>query len=181
MKGIVFTEFIEMVENEFSIEIADQIIEASHLESEGVYTSLGTYNHEEMVQLVQQLSVVTNMPVPDLLQVFGTYLFGCFVDGFPQFFKNINSTFVFLEHVESYIHIEVLKLYPEAELPHFEYRYPHPNELEMTYHSVRPFAHFAKGLLQGAVTHFSEDIVIQHDDLSAGAGTSARFILTKKD
>ena len=45
MKGIVFREFISMVENEFSIETADEIITASNLKSEGAYTSVGTYPH----------------------------------------------------------------------------------------------------------------------------------------
>jgi len=44
MKGIVFTEFLELVENKFGLEMLDAIIEASNLESEGVYTRIGTYN-----------------------------------------------------------------------------------------------------------------------------------------
>ncbi len=42
MKGTVFTEFLEMVENILSPELADLIIEQSDLHSEGAYTSLGT-------------------------------------------------------------------------------------------------------------------------------------------
>ena len=53
MKGIVFREFMQMVEDQFSLETADAIIEASHLASGGSYTSVGTYPHEEMVELVQ--------------------------------------------------------------------------------------------------------------------------------
>ena len=47
MKGVVFTEFIEMVEDKFSADIADQIIEEADLPSGGVYTSVGTYDHAE--------------------------------------------------------------------------------------------------------------------------------------
>ena len=75
MKGIVFREFISMVENEFSIETADEIITASNLKSEGAYTSVGTYPHEEMVELVSHLSAKTNITVPELLRTFGNYLF----------------------------------------------------------------------------------------------------------
>ncbi len=52
MKGMVFTEFLEMVEDRFSPEIADRIITASDLRSGGAYTAVGTYEHSEMIQLV---------------------------------------------------------------------------------------------------------------------------------
>jgi len=44
MKGIIFTEFLEMVEDRFSPEIADRIIEAADLPSGGAYTAIGTYD-----------------------------------------------------------------------------------------------------------------------------------------
>ena len=55
MKGIIFTEFLEMVEKEFSAETVDTIIDNSNLESGGSYTSVGTYPHIEMVELVSNL------------------------------------------------------------------------------------------------------------------------------
>ena len=36
MKGIVFTEFLEMVEEKFGLEVVDYIIESSELASEGI-------------------------------------------------------------------------------------------------------------------------------------------------
>ena len=71
MKGVVFTEFLEMVEEKFSPEMVDTIIGASDLPSQGAYTSLGTYDHNEMIQLVTHLSKETNIAVPDLIRTFG--------------------------------------------------------------------------------------------------------------
>ena len=56
MKGIVFTEFLEMVEQKFSPELVDLIVEEAELPSGGVYTTVGTYNHGEMIRLVTCLS-----------------------------------------------------------------------------------------------------------------------------
>lgn len=50
MKGIVFVEFLEMVESTFSAEMADDIIDACDLSSGGAYTSVGTYPHSEIVR-----------------------------------------------------------------------------------------------------------------------------------
>ncbi len=67
MKGLVFTEFLDMVEQRFSADMVDDIIEASDLPSGGAYTAVGTYSHSEIVALVQQLAIRTGIAVPDLL------------------------------------------------------------------------------------------------------------------
>ncbi|MEK0435552.1 MAG: hypothetical protein RL369_1601, partial [Pseudomonadota bacterium] len=66
MKGIVFREFIDMVESQFSLETADAIIQASSLSTHGAYTTVGTYPHQEMVDLVANLSERTGIAVPAL-------------------------------------------------------------------------------------------------------------------
>ena len=73
MKGIVFTEFLDLVEDKFGLEMVDNIIENSDLESNGVYTSIGTYKFSEMLQLLQHLSANTNISIDDLLLVYGEY------------------------------------------------------------------------------------------------------------
>ena len=46
MKGIVFTELIELVEKKFGLEMVDTIIGESDLPSGGVYTSVAvSYTH----------------------------------------------------------------------------------------------------------------------------------------
>jgi hypothetical protein len=49
MKGMVFTEFLEMVEAKFSADMVDDIISDSDLPNGGAYTSVGTYDHSELV------------------------------------------------------------------------------------------------------------------------------------
>lgn len=180
MKGIVFTEFLEMVEDRYSPDIADSIIEACRLASGGAYTAVGTYTHDELVQLVTQLSRTTATSIPDLLRAFGKHLFGRFALAYPQFFDHVPSTFAFLERIEDHIHVEVRKLYPDAELPSFTCDTPHPGQLRLLYQSTRPFADFAEGLILGCIEHFGEALDVQRDDLSTGNGTCVRFVLTRQ-
>jgi hypothetical protein len=49
MKGIIFTEFLELVENKYGLEMVDTLIQHSKLQSKGVYTSIGTYQFSEML------------------------------------------------------------------------------------------------------------------------------------
>ena len=181
MKGIVFTEFLEMVEGKFSPDLVDRIVEEAELASGGVYTSVGTYDHVEMIRLVSCLSQETGIASPELMKVFGEYLFGRFSILYPQYFENLNSSFDFLKKIERYIHVEVRKLYPDAELPTFGYDASQPGCLRLTYQSTRPFASLAEGLIRGCLAHFGEEADIQVEDLSAGAGTAARFVVTQRD
>lgn len=181
MKGVVFTEFIEMVEDVFSPELVDEMITSSNLPSNGHYTSVGTYDHTEMVKLVSQLSRLTGMEIPLLLQRYGEFLFTKFVEGYPVFFEHTESAFDLLKSVEGYIHIEVRKLYPDAELPSFEYVEPSENQLILTYRSPRGMGHFARGLINGCIDHFSRPIEVTQVDLSEGKGEVVEFTLTYLD
>jgi len=180
MKGIVFTEFLEMVESKFSPELADSIIEGAELSSGGAYTTVGTYDHDEMIKLVTCLSKETGISTAELMRSFGIYMFERFYVLFPQYFSGIDSSFRFLELIEDYIHVEVRKLYPEAELPSFECDTSEPGCLRLTYRSTRPFAPLAEGLICGCIAHFRDAADIQVEDLSSGRGTAARFLVTQR-
>lgn len=181
MKGIVFREFLEMVENQFGPEVGDRIIEESHLPSGGAYTTVGSYDHQEMLQLVHQLSLATGIAAPDLVRAFGQHLFGRFVASYPQLFAGVESAFRFLERVEGIVHVEVRKLYPDAELPSFECSRAGADVLTMIYRSQRPFADLAEGLIRGCIAHFAEDIdVLRENPADGGRGCGVRFALTKR-
>ena len=180
MKGIVFSEFIELVEDQFSIEIADRILEECNLASGGAYTSVGTYDHAEMVQLVVKLSELTNVEVPDLLRVFGQHLTKRFTELYPAFFQEVGDTFGFLDTIENHVHVEVRKLYPDAELPSFQTERPDTNTLVMNYSSFRPFADLAEGLILGAIAHFDDPIALHRQTAEDYDGTQETFVLTRR-
>jgi len=179
MKGIVFTEFLELVEEKFSPEIADQIISASGTETDGAYTSVGTYDHSEILSMVTELSRVTEVPVPDLVKTFGRHLFGSFVRSHGRFFVHVESAFDLLQNVEDYIHVEVRKLYPDAELPKFDTERVDENTMIMRYQSARPFADLAEGLIGATFDHFEEAVEIEREDPPGANGMAAVFTLKR--
>ncbi len=175
MKGLVFSEFIEFVEDSFSSDIADEMIDASSLSSLGAYTAVGTYNHGELLALVTTLSRLTDTPIPHLVQTFGRHLFGRLAAGHPDFLKGVDCSFDFLQLIENHIHVEVRKLYPDAELPSFEEARPDPNHLILTYRSQRPFNDLAMGLIEGCVAHFKEQVQITRQELHSSDGYAMQF------
>lgn len=179
MKGIVFSEFLELVEDKFGLEIADEIIDEADLPSGGAYTSVGTYDHAEIVSLVVLLSEKTEIPVETLLHVFGEHLLTRFVAMYPQFFTNVTNCFDFLDTIENRVHVDVLKLYPEAELPTFETTNKTDDVMEMVYTSNRPFSALAYGLIIGSAKHYGESINIEMIDESTPEKTTVKFKLVK--
>jgi hypothetical protein len=180
MKGLIFTEFLEMVESKFSPDMLDRLLDNADLPSGGAYTAVGTYDHAEMIELVTCLSRESGISAHDLISSFGTYLFGRFHQTFPMYFAGVRTTFDFLRQVQDYIHVEVHKLYPDAELPSFAHETPAPDRFDLVYHSSRPFSVLAEGLIKGCIAHFGEPIDLAVEDLSGGMGTSARFLLSKR-
>ena len=178
MKGIVFTEFFEMVEQAHGYQMVDQLIMDNDLPSGGAYTTIGTYSHQEMVTLVVDLGEKTKTPVPKLLHAFGQYLFGTFVKSYPMFFSTAANAFDFLESIEKNIHVEVKKLYPDAELPRFTTQRIEEHCLEMIYHSDRSMADFALGLIEKTFDHYQEKAVIEREDLTEN-GSKVKFMICK--
>jgi len=177
MKGVVFTEFIEMVEDRFGPETADRIIEEARLASGGAYTAVGTYDYREFVALTAALSSATGQPGPDLVSEFGRHLFARFAVAFPQFFEEVEDALSFLTLIEDHIHVEVRKLYPDAELPRFDWTRHGKDRIDMVYRSPRPFEDFAHGLLVGCAEHFGEEHEISREAAGSGA---VRFRVTRK-
>lgn len=97
MKGIVFSESLELVEEKFGLETVDHLIESTELASGGAYTAVGTYPHSEMVALVVALSQKSGIPVPDLLKVFGHHLFNTFNKNYSVFFEGVEHPYDLLE------------------------------------------------------------------------------------
>ncbi len=178
MKGIVFTEFFEMVEDVHGYQMVDQLIMDNELSSKGIYTTIGTYDHKEMVTLVVDLSKKTKTPVPNLLNAFGQYIFGTFEKGYPMFFEASANAFDFLESIEAYIHVEVKKLYPDAQLPKFKTTRLSDTRLEMIYYSDRSMADFALGLIEKTFEHYEEKATITREDLTEN-GSEVKFLIQK--
>ncbi|TCI92622.1 heme NO-binding domain-containing protein [Tenacibaculum sp. M341] len=179
MKGIVFTEFLDLVEQKFGLETVQQIIDQSDLESNGVYTSVGTYKFTEMVSLLTNLSDITKIAPNDLLKVYGTHFFKALADNYGSILNTYKSPLELLASVDEHIHVEVRKLYPDAELPRFEITEQKDNKLTMIYYSSRALYAFAHGLMEKSFEHYNQDSEISYKLLEED-GTVVQFEITKK-
>lgn len=180
MKGIVFTEFLDMATNKYGENIVDDAIELCDLPSGGAYTAAGIYDCREFIDLAMAMSKILKIEKSDLLFQFGHFLFFRFTQMMPHFFVNTSSSFELLESLDQYIHIEVKKLYPEAELPKFTIVYPIKNMMFLTYKSVRPMSDMATGLINGCIEYYGENISVEYEDKNTETHFIRIFLLSKK-
>ena len=64
MKGMLFTELLNFIERHCDMATAEQIIDDANLASQGAYTSVGNYSHEEMIKLATEKSPHGPAPGP---------------------------------------------------------------------------------------------------------------------
>lgn len=163
MRGVVFTELIEFVEDALGFEIADKMIEMSHLENGGAFSQGGNYPFEDMQKLLISLSKITNKEPSELLFIFGEHLFASLVKLYGHNIKSVGTSLDFIDSVEEYVHVEVKKLYPDADLPTFETVSKSENELVMIYKSEKRLQDFAHGLIVACGKYFEDDLDVKYE------------------
>ncbi|NRD19198.1 heme NO-binding domain-containing protein [Winogradskyella eckloniae] len=178
MKGIIFTEFLDLVEEKFGLAMVDEIINQSNLESNGVYTSVGTYEFSEMLQLISHLSENTSISVDDLLLVYSEHLFKALIKSHPNLVEHYKDPLNLLASIENHIHIEVQKIYPEAQLPTFVLEEKTNDKLVMVYKSEKALYMLGKGLMLETFKLFKTPVDIKFEKLN-DAGSEVRFFIEK--
>ncbi|NRA93317.1 MAG: heme NO-binding domain-containing protein [Psychroserpens sp.] len=179
MKGLIFTEFLELVENRFGLEMVDKVISQSELDSGGAYTAIGTYEFSEMLQLISNLSNNTDIPVDDLLLVYSEHLFAVLVNTHPDLIRYYKDPMDLIASIENHIHVEVQKIYPEAQLPTFDIEERTQDRMVMVYKSDRALYMLGKGLMIETFKLFNVPVKIDHKKLNE-KGTEVRFLVNKQ-
>ena len=192
MKGVIFAELLHWVEEAFSPAVADLVIMQSRVASDGVYTSVGNYPHQEALALIGALAELTGLPVAQLANDYGFWLSRRFVELYPEMFEGYTDAVTFLRDVDTNHHREVKKLYPDARPPSViateaTRLYPDARppsviavvdgqELTVSYASHRPFAEVAFGLIRGYISYFDDALEVVRDEGDSGPH-AARFVI----
>ena len=178
MKGIIFTELVSFVERHTSTVVSEQIINQADLDTKGAFTSVGNYPHDEALKLVSSAASILETPPEDLMRQFGGELFEHLIASHPEFLpEHVDDAFSFLSVVQSHIHTEVRKLYPESTPPNVS-TVVENGKMIVTYDSHRPFAMIAMGLIEGCCAHFDESLTVASDSDLGATDSSATFIIS---
>ncbi|WP_299011935.1 heme NO-binding domain-containing protein [uncultured Shewanella sp.] len=176
MMGIVFIEFINIVNTNFGNDICNAMIKKT--KDNKKYIKNYNYSHHRLLKLMNALSELTKISVNDLLILMGQKVFLPFVTSLPIEIMRIDNTIDFIVYLETYIHNEAKKLYPKAKMPKIVLVFISSNELIMDYFSPRCMGHVCFGLIKGCAEYFDEDIDVKMQ-LMDDSGSHVRFKLNK--
>ena len=180
MKGIIFTSFISFVEKEYGLAMVEQLLDATKPESGFVYTSVGNYDSQEIMQCLSFLSQKLDCSISSLAKSFGTYLFSCLSHAHQKFISNYDDSMSCLYHLETEIHKQVRKIYQKTSLPTFDVQLSNDKtNLNMLYISDRPLSDLAEGLILGCIKHYNNDYSVTRKDLPPKDGTHALFTIIR--
>ena len=178
MKGLVFTTFYDFIETNFGPDRLDQVIAKSAVPNHGAYTSVGTYPFDEMVALVTAAVQLSGQTMPQLMEQFGEHCFVSWVSYLPAAFQD-KDLFDVLASIDDFHETEVRTLYPDAELPSFKVAGRTERHLTLDYHSCKPLADLAVGVIRGASKHMRNPVDISHAPATGPGGAFVRFQISR--
>jgi hypothetical protein len=159
MKGIVFNLLQEIVCAEHGEDNWEEMLHKAG--ANGAYTSLGNYPDAEFMDLVGAAASALAMTPDGIVLWFGRRALPLLAQKYPEFFEG-HSTRSLLLSLNDIIHPEVRKIYPDADVPSFDYDTSLPDELLMSYRSRRMLCTLGQGLVEGAAAHYGEHATFEH-------------------
>ena len=154
MKGFIFTNFLDFVEKSNGLDMVDEMLSECDLASEGVYSAFNSYEFDELVSLLTFVSKKTGIEPQVLLEAFGRFVFPYLIGKHSYIVEKYSNALDLIAGIESHIHIEVKKLYEDAELPAFSVVEKTQNSLTLIYTSSRGLTYFAIGLMRETLDFF---------------------------
>lgn len=177
MKGVIFKHLETFVRGAFGDEFCEDLLDATELRTEGPFLGPGTYPDEDLFALVGTLLARTGLSLEDALFTFGKALFPMLVEDYPGAIERDAGLRTFLASIDSVIHVEVRKLYPEAITPSVDFLAPRDGDPVMRYRSERGLCALFRGLLCGASEHFREPLEVRETTCAQRGGECCEFEL----
>lgn len=159
MKGVVFNTVQAVVEERFGPDVWDEAVERAGVE--GSYTSLGSYPDGDLSALVTALAELAQVGRSDVLVLAGREGFRHLAERHVELLDGLDSWRSVLDRLDGIIHPEVLKIYPEAEVPSFTAN-QHDEGVRLEYRSARRLCHLAEGLALGLGDWFGSTLTVEH-------------------
>ncbi len=179
MKGIIFNLFEAFCIRRLGEETYEALVEdIEELETDPrLMVAPGTYADEDFFRLVRGAATRIGVAVPELLRDFGRFALARLADRYPDFFAPFRHAREFLRFIGMVHHVEIKKLYQDANVPRFSCREEGDGTLMLGYHSERLLCPFVEGLIEGVGVHYGVAIDCRHRRCMADGAASCEFFL----
>lgn len=151
MKGLILVGFLEWVEQRHGADAADELVEATALESQGAFTSVGVYPYTELVALAETLAAREGRPVSEVLLQYARESVASVAHGHDYLLEGMTSALDVFGTVGERIHPEVMALHPDAVLPRITTQLMDDGSMQLDYRSHEPLAVMCEGRILGTI------------------------------
>ncbi len=159
MKGIIFQLVRQAVEEQLGQETWEDLLE--DVGSDGVFAAHGDYPDEALEAVIAAACSKLGTDRESLLVTLGQWTMPHLAKAYSGFFEQHNDLRGFLRSIHDVIHVEVRRLYRDAEPPHFEYEDAEDGALDLLYRSKRDMSALAEGFILGAAPMFDESVSVE--------------------
>lgn len=160
VKGLLFDVAREVVAEVLGEDEWDRAVEAAGVE--GAYTSLGNYPDAEMVSLVDLIASTAGLTRDETLRTVGIHGYPHLARRHPELVAGVDDLGALLHSLNSVIHPEVLKLYPDSTVPSFDVVDVAEDRWHVTYDSRRGMCRLAEGLIVGGGASLGTTTEVTH-------------------
>ena len=179
MKGIVFVKFNEFIEELWGEEFWDEVLDEADLPSEGAYTTVVTYDDQELYKLIGLVADRQNISEREAQFAFGKWVFKEFYSIAPSGAHDFEDVFEFLHAVQDFIHVEVKKLNPNALVPEFKFLSETSNKLSFHYISPRQLCFFCEGIVYGLAQQIGQAVNVSQSECEHEGGQRCVLVVEK--
>lgn len=177
MKGVIFCYLKEFIEERYGLETWYELIDLCPLKQKPPYVKPGNYSHFDFLSIVDGIANKVGESSNIFIKEFGKATFQRMARDYPVFVEKYDHPKPFLLTVDGIIHVEVQKLFSNAELPQFYYEDVGENALIIRYQSERKLCPLMEGLILGATNYFQYNVNITHDPCMHQGSDHCKFLL----
>ena len=180
MKGTIFNILEEFICENFGDEAYEELLEkiTPELNEKGPFVGPGTYPDSDFFALVGALLEMKGISPEDGVRALGKYAFKKLLDKLPISVNQFENPKSLILGINGVIHMEVKKLYEDAELPFFEFDELSEKVLVMKYFSSRKLYPFVKGLLDGLAVYMNSPFEQEFRKEGSGKDEYGVFTIT---
>jgi hypothetical protein len=160
MKGIVFVNFNEFINELWEDEFWDNLLNEAELPSGGVYTTFDTYDDQKLFTLIYQAVDKKNIYVKDAQFVSGKWVFREFCSFAPAGVHNFTDVFESAHTVQSFIHIEADKLDTDTLHPKSMFLSETPKKILSHYQSAGKLSFLCEDISLSPATHTGQKLKV---------------------
>lgn len=177
MKGIIFNLLEDFIVDGWGEERFEHVMAGCPLHTKTAFVGPGTYPDSDLFAIVERTTAELGVDTPTALRAFGRYAMPKLAARFEVFVRDHQHPKSFLCTLDSVIHVEVRKLFENAEPPRIWFEDPAPRELVLHYHSKRQLCALFEGLLDGTADYFGVPLTREQTACMSGGAPSCDFAL----